>query len=104
MTSVDIQEQRGAVEVPAANEPEAARPRVAHNVATTIAAQILTWAMSFAVILYLPAYLGPAGMGKLSLAGAFAAVLTAVVPLGTSTVLVKEISRNHARAMPLLAA
>jgi len=58
--------------------------------------------MSFAVVLFLPAYLGPAGMGKLSLATAFAAILMAVVPLGTSTVLVKEVARNPDLAVPLL--
>lgn len=99
MTSTELQEQRDAPVATAV-----ARPRVSMNVATTIAAQLLTWAMSFAVVLYLPAYLGPGGLGKLSLAGAFAAVLTALVPLGTSTVLVKEVSRRHDCALPLLAA
>ncbi|MFI5303068.1 MAG: oligosaccharide flippase family protein, partial [Polyangiales bacterium] len=83
---------------------EGARPtRVARNVATTIVTQLLTWAMSFAVVLYLPAYLGPSGMGKLSLATAIATVFLAIIPLGTSTVLVKEVAREPRRALSLLA-
>jgi len=76
--------------------------RVGRNVAAALIGQFLTWAMSFAVVLFLPAYLGPSGMGKLSLATAFGAVLMAVVPLGTSTVLVKEVARNPERAVSLL--
>jgi len=76
--------------------------RVGRNVAAALVGQFLTWAMSAAVVLFLPAYLGPGGMGKLSLATAFAAVLMAIAPLGTSTVLVKEVARNPDRAVSLL--
>jgi O-antigen/teichoic acid export membrane protein len=42
-------------------------------------------------------------MGKFSFAMAFAAVLSSVIPLGTSTVLVKEVARDRRRVGSLLA-
>jgi len=76
--------------------------RVARNVVTTLITQMLLWILSFAVVLYVPTYVGPVGMGKLSFAAAFGLVLAAFIPLGTSTVLVKEVARDHRRVGVLL--
>ncbi len=77
---------------------------VARNVLATLATQIVSWALTFAVTLYLPRYVGAAGLGQLTFAYAFMGVFGVLVPLGTSTVLVKEISRDRARTGELLAA
>ncbi len=77
---------------------------VARNVLATVATQVVSWALTFAVTLYLPRYVGAAGLGRLTFAAAFMGVFGVLVPLGTSTVLVKEIARDRARTGELLAA
>ncbi len=70
---------------------------VARNVAATLATQILSWGLSFAVTLYLPSYLGSHGLGVLTLAGSFAGIFSIGVGLGTSTVLTRDIARDPER-------
>ncbi len=81
-----------------ADTAPAAAPRVARNVATTLATQLLSWGMTFVVTLYLPRYIGDVGLGILTLAGSIAAVFSLLVSLGTTTVLIKNIARDHSRA------
>jgi len=78
--------------------------RVARNVLVTLATQLVSWGLTFAVTLYLPRYVGDAGLGKLAFAASFIAVFGMVVPLGTSTFLVKEIARDRSRTGELLLA
>lgn len=78
--------------------------RVARNVVGTLATQLLSWALTFAVTLYLPRYAGAGGLGKLAFAAALASLLGTLVPLGTSTVLIREIARDRSRLGELLPA
>ncbi len=82
----------------ASTAPAAGVPRVARNVATTLMTQLLSWGMTFIVTLYLPRYIGDVGLGILTLAGSIASVFSLMVGLGTTTVLIKDIARNHSRA------
>lgn len=75
---------------------------VARNVLATLVTQVVSWGLTFAVTLYLPRYLGDTGLGKLSFALSVAAVYGVFVPLGTSTVLIKEIARDRSRIGELL--
>lgn len=77
---------------------------VARNVLVTLATQLILWGLAFAVTLYLPRYVGDAGLGDLEFAAAFVTVFGVFVPLGTSTVVVKEIARDRGRTGELLAA
>lgn len=78
--------------------------RVARNVLATLGTQILSWGLTFAVTFFLPRYVGDVGLGKLAFAASFVTVLGVVVPLGTSTLLVKEIARDGTRTGELLLA
>lgn len=78
--------------------------RVARNVAVSIANQIVTWMLSFWVTIKLPEYLGASGLGQFALASSVAGLCAMVITLGTSTVLVREIARDHGRASDLVAA
>ena len=78
--------------------------RIARNVMATLGTQMISWGLTFAVTLFLPRYVGDAGLGKLAFAASFIAVFSVIVPLGTSTVLVKEIARDRSRAGELLPA
>lgn len=77
---------------------------VARNVLVTVATQIVSWVLTFIVTLYLPRYIGAAGLGKLAFATSFVAILGVLVPLGTRDVLVKEIARERSRTGELLLA
>ena len=77
--------------------------RVIRNVGVTLATQLLSWALSFAVTCFLPRYLGAEKLGLLTLAGSFVGLGGLIVTLGTSTVLVRDIARDHASARRLVA-
>ncbi|MBC8140130.1 MAG: oligosaccharide flippase family protein [Armatimonadetes bacterium] len=72
------------------------------NIGSTLVTQGLSWAITLAVTLFLPAYLGEKNLGVLTLAGAFAGLLSVFVGFGTSTVLVREIAQAPERATALL--
>ena len=78
--------------------------RVVRNVAITLGTQLLSWGLTFAVTLSLPRYVGDAGLGKMAFAASLAALFGTVIPLGTSTVLVREIARDRSRTGELLLA
>jgi O-antigen/teichoic acid export membrane protein len=76
--------------------------KAARNLATTILAQLITWSLAFAVTIYLPNYLGPSKLGQLAMAGSIAGIAGVFVALGVTTVLVKEIARDHSRTGELV--
>ena len=78
--------------------------QVARNVLVTLATQLISWGLTFVVMLYLPRYVGDVGLGNLAFAASFVVIFGAFVPLGTSTVLVRDIAREPARAGGLLTA
>jgi len=77
---------------------------VVRNILSTFATQIISWILTFAVMLYLPKYLGVDGMGKFAFAVSLVGLLSALVPLGTSSVLIRDISRDRSRTGELLLA
>jgi O-antigen/teichoic acid export membrane protein len=77
---------------------------VARNVVTTLVTQLVSWGLTFVVTLYLPRYLGDTGLGAITLAASFAVIFSLLVSLGTSTVLIKEIARDHSRTGELVLA
>ena len=78
--------------------------RTAKNVLATLATQIISWGLTFAVTLFLPRYVGDAGLGKLTFASSLMTVFGVFIPLGTTTLLVKEIARDRSRTGELLPA
>jgi len=70
---------------------------MATNVIATIGAQIIGWAMALLVTVFLPRYLGPDDVGKIAAATNFISIFSILVPLGTSTVIVQAIARDHSR-------
>lgn len=76
----------------------------ARNVVVTIAAQMVSWALTFVVTLFVPRYVGDVGLGKLAFAASLVSIFGVIVPLGTTTVLIKEIARDRDRTGELLRA
>lgn len=77
---------------------------VARNVLASLVTQAISWLLTFIVTLYLPRYVGATGLGKLAFAGSFVSIFAVMVPLGTSSVLVREIARDRERTAELLSA
>ena len=77
-------------------------PVVVRSVAATFATQIISWILSFAVMIYVPRYVGAVGYGKYALAASIVGIFSMIVPLGTGTVLVRDIARDRSRTGELL--
>jgi O-antigen/teichoic acid export membrane protein len=77
---------------------------VFRNVLSTFGTQIFSWILTFVVMLFLPKYLGVDVLGKFAFASSIVVLVSAVVPLGTSAVLIKEIARDRGRTGELLIA
>ncbi len=96
---------QSAASVPASvPAPVSGSRRVIRNVLVTLVTQLISWGLTFAVTLYLPRYVGDAGLGKLAFAASFIAIFGVVAPLGTGTFLVKAIARDRSRTGELLLA
>lgn len=74
---------------------------VARNVLATLASQVLTWGMAFVMTIYLTRYVGPGGLGALTLAFSFSSIFGIGMTLGTSTVLTRDIARDTTRTAEL---
>lgn len=68
---------------------------VARNFGATLAAQIISWGLTFVVTIYLPRYVGDKGLGALAVAASFGVIFGLFVSLGTSTVLIRDVARDH---------
>lgn len=64
--------------------------------------QIITWGLSFLLTIFLPRYLGPAGIGQLQLAGSLWAIVAVIATLGTDKLVMKEIARAPDRLNELI--
>lgn len=67
---------------------------VRKNMASLLLSQVLTWLVSFVLLVEAPDRLGDEAWGALSYASAFVSFFTLVVGLGTSTLLTREIARQ----------
>ena len=77
---------------------------IVRNILATLATQAISWILTFAVMLYLPKYAGADGLGKLAFAASLVGLLGSLVPLGTSSVLIRDIARDRSRTGELLLA
>ncbi|MES3035090.1 MAG: oligosaccharide flippase family protein [Gemmatimonadota bacterium] len=71
--------------------------RLTRNVFVTVGVQVVSWALTFVVTLFVPRYLGPDLYGRLMTATAFVTVCFVLAPWGMGPVLTKEIARTPAR-------
>lgn len=71
--------------------------RVVRNLATLYGAQLVTGVLSLVPIVFLPRYLGAAGMGQLTFAKSFAELFGALMITGTTVYIVREIACDHTR-------
>ena len=65
---------------------------------------MVSWVLTFIVTLYLPRYIGAAGLGKLAFATSFVAIFGVLVPLGTRDVRLRRSPATASRTGELLLA
>lgn len=93
------------VAIPVArNAPGSQSRRVARNLLMTFGTQIVSTGLAFVVTLFLTHYIKAKGNGIYGTAGAFSAILSVLVSLGTSKILVREIAQDRERLGSLVAA
>ena len=74
---------------------------IAKNTVILMGSQLTTWTLTLLLTIFLPRYLGAAGVGKLYFATALWMVVGIVIALGTGTLLTKEIARAPQRTAEL---
>ena len=74
------------------------RPGTARNVLLMFLTQFATWAVTFVVMIFVPRYLGAVGLGKLSYVSSTVGLFGVLVSLGTGTVMIRSVSRDHSSA------
>jgi O-antigen/teichoic acid export membrane protein len=67
------------------------------NIAHLLVFQVLTWLVSFVFLIYGPRHLGSAAIGAATYAIAYVGFFALFAGLGTSTLLVRDIARDHSR-------
>jgi O-antigen/teichoic acid export membrane protein len=72
------------------------------NSTIQMAQQLVTWASTFILILFLPRYLGPVEYGRIYLAGSIAGIFLIFIDFDGRTGIAKKISRNPENASNIL--
>jgi O-antigen/teichoic acid export membrane protein len=68
--------------------------KIVKNVSVMMVSQIITWALSFILMLYMARALGPETIGALGIAGAIWAIVLTLATFGSDVYLVKEVARH----------
>ncbi len=78
--------------------------RILKNMAALLLGQITTTLLSLLLTIIVPRNIGPTGVGELAVANIIMILLGNVLALGMSTVLVRDIARDHTKAPDLIGA
>src|SRR5262245_46076086 len=74
---------------------------IAKNAGALMGSQVITWALSLLLTLFMSRYLGPSGIGEYRLAGAIWLVMGVLISFGMDTLLVKEVARDPEKTAAL---
>ena len=75
---------------------------IAKNASVLMASQLVTWAFSLLLTVFLPRYLGARAVGQFHLAGSLWAIIGIAATFGMDILLTKEIARAPAKTVALL--
>src|SRR5690242_10555667 len=81
---------------------KSAQRTIVKNASALMSSQIITWGLSLLLVIFLPRYLGPIGIGELQIATSIWAIMGVLIAFGTDTLLTKEIARHPEKAAHLL--
>ncbi len=76
--------------------------KILRGFSVLLSSQAITWILTLGYTILVPRYLGPEGMGRLSLAYAVTYILSIALELGMIKYISREIARDHSKAGPLL--
>src|SRR5689334_20357592 len=76
--------------------------RIALNVFYLGTSQGVAWILNSLYIIVIPRYLGPSGIGVLTLLAAVGAIVNSIAGMGINTYLLREVSRNPERSKVLI--
>src|SRR5687767_4127839 len=76
--------------------------RVIKNASILMTTQLITWALSLLLVVFLPRYLGPTVVGEFAIAGSIWAIMGLLIGFGTDILLTKEIARQPDKTPELL--
>lgn len=83
---------------------EQARQSLGRNVATTMGAQLISWASAIVVVSLLPRYLGPENVGKLRIATSLWLMAGSLIAFGTDKTITLQIAKNENEVGAIVAA
>lgn len=75
---------------------------IAKNTSALMVSQLITWGFSFFLSILLSRYLGPTGIGQLSLASSLWLIVGVIAALGTDLLITKEVARSPDRLSELV--
>lgn len=78
------------------------RRKIAYNIFYLTTGQGLSWVLASVVVVVIPAYLGPEGMGMFSTVNAISGIIAVLAILGTNLYLLKEVAKNPQEAQDLV--
>ncbi|MFN1835766.1 flippase [Balneola sp. MJW-20] len=84
------------------NDSENIKRSITRNTSVMLAAQAVTWAASFVMLLFLPRLLGSDDFGKLFLAMSIAMMIDVLIDFGGAYLIPKEVSRSKSRTANIL--
>ncbi len=84
------------------NSNSAIRKSITRNTSVMMGAQVITWASSFALLLFLPKYLGSENYGKLFLALSISMMMEVLIDFGGNYLIPKEVSRTKSKTAQVL--
>ena len=87
--------------IPANNAPSPAS-RILRSFSILLSSQLITWALTSVYIILSPRYLGPDNLGRMTVAYAFANIISMFIELGMIKLVIRELARDHDQAEPLI--
>ncbi len=76
--------------------------KVIKNASILMSSQLVTWALSLLLTVFLPRYLGAAGVGEFAIASSIWAIMGMLIGAGIDTLLTKQIAREPDRTPQLV--
>ncbi|HET8864929.1 MAG TPA: flippase [Gracilimonas sp.] len=84
------------------NEYNEIQESITRNTSVMMGAQIVTWASSFILLMYLPKYLGSDNYGKLFIALSISMMIEVLIDFGGGYLIPKEVSRTKSKTAQVL--
>src|SRR5689334_13652732 len=76
--------------------------KVIKNASILMTSQLVTWALALLLTIFLPRYLGAAGVGEFAIANSIWAIMGMLIGAGIDTLLTKQIAREPDRTPQLV--